>query len=180
MAEYGYIHAPDEAHAVQHGQVLEAAGAEYSYFDNDSAERPGLEAALGRTGMDDVLLVHHLDHLAPSGFGVLETIARIVRKGATLRVIQGDITVTPEDAWRALTLTAALAEIDARAANGAILATENAEKCRSNAGRPRSLSPEQVSHARHSVYVGGQSASAMARLLKVNKTTLWRALRQGC
>lgn len=142
MAEYGYIHAQDEAHAVRDGLALEAAGAEYSYLDqwDDSAERPGLEAALDRTGMDDVLLVPGLGHLAPSGLEILATIARIVRKGATLRVIQGDkgdITVSPEDAWRALTLTAALAEIDARTGNGAILATENAEKCRSNAGQPR-------------------------------------------
>lgn len=143
-----------------------------------SADRPRLAMAIEALEPGDTLLVYALDRLGPTGLTVLEVIARVMGKGATLQAVDDDITVSPEDALRAVALCAALASIDTRHDNEPELVKgPQPARRKSHAGRPQSLTPDQISHARQSIDSGQQSVSSMARLLKVNKTTLWRALR---
>jgi DNA invertase Pin-like site-specific DNA recombinase len=44
-------------------------------------------------------------------------------------------------------------------------------------GRPRKLTADQVAHAREVIEGGLQTPSGMAELLRVDPSTLWRALR---
>jgi len=45
-------------------------------------------------------------------------------------------------------------------------------------GRPKSLSPEQLNHAKKMIDAGEETVSGMALLYGINRTTLYRAIRQ--
>ena len=180
MTKLGYILARDEIDVHSQGLDLQAAGMEephIDYVDNDLIERPELKALLAKLIPGDTLVVTRLGHLATSSDGAVSVIIRVAEAGAGIHAIWDEITISPEDVRRASRVIEVLESIDTASAPVAQVAP--AAKPRLNrAGRPKSLTPEQISHARQSIARGEQTASSMARLLKVNKTTLWRALRE--
>lgn len=182
MTVFGYILAVDLNDGHRQGYDLQNAGAAdlyVDYGDDDLAERPELGAALARLAHGDTLAVTWLDRLAPSGVRVLEVIKTVVEKGVTLRALHDNIAVTPDDAFHAIVQAAAQAEIDIPRLERELerLAVPPAVQRRSNAGRPKSLTPDQIRHARQSIDNGQENVSSMAKLMKVNKTTLWRAIK---
>lgn len=180
MMKLGYILARDENDVHSQESDLQAAGVKelhIDYGDDDLVERPELEALLAKLIPCDTLVVTGLGRLAASSEGALSIIHRVTEFGAGIRALWDEVSITPEDVRRASRVIEVLERIDAARAPVAKVAP-TAKPRRNHSGRPRSLTPEQVSHARQSVDSGDQSVSSMARLLKVNKTTLWRALRE--
>ena len=184
MTVFGYILAADINHGHSQGHDLQNAGAADLYVDDgdeDLAERPELGAALARLAHGDTLAVTWLGYLAPSGAGVLKVISTVVDKGATLRALHDNIAVTPDDAFHAIVQAFTQAKIDIARLEQELerLAVPPVVPRRSNAGRPKSLTPDQIRHARQSIDNGQENVPSMAKLMKVNKTTLWRALRES-
>ncbi|GHE83296.1 serine recombinase PinE [Camelimonas fluminis] len=181
MAVFGYILAADEDDVHMQAYDLQYAGAADPYTDygeDGQTDRPQLEVALTKLAHGDTLVVTGLDRLAPSSEEVMVIIRRVADKGAELWALWDKTSITPGDVQRASQVIVVLEGIDAaHALRKADEAAATKKNRRSNAGRPKKLTPEQVSHARLTVDSGQQSVSSMAKVMRVNKTTLWRALK---
>lgn len=92
--------------------------------------------------------------------------------------LHDNIAVTPDEEFHAIVQAFTQAKIDIARLEQELerLAVPPAVQRRSNAERPKSLTPDQIRHARQSIDNGQENVSSMAKLMKVNKTTLWRAL----
>lgn len=165
------------------GDALHAEGATIDGGDigeDSDTERPVLVNILAKLAPGDTLMVTNLHRLGPTADAVMDVMKAVGERGATLRAIFDHIEISPDTYRLGLRCHNALVAIETgHLRHQAALEMLRAKRRRSNAGRPRSLTPEQVAHARDSIDSGQQSVSSMAKLMKVNKTTLWRAIKAG-
>ena len=141
--------------------------------------RRGLDAALERLGPGDVLTVWKLDRLGRSLPHLIETVRQVGERGAGFASISEAIDTTTSGGKLVFHIMGALAEFERSLIVERVTAGIAAAKRRGkHIGRPKKLSRDQVSHARQVIESRAQTTSAMAELLGVDHSTLWRALRR--
>lgn len=159
--------------------ALTAAGCAHVFEDQISdmaLRRPGLDQALARLGAGDCLVVWRLDRLGRSLPHLIETIRLIGDRGAGFRSLTESIDTTTAGGRLYFHMMGALAEFERALIIERTRAGMKAAKARGvEVGRKRVLTPTQISHARQLVEQG-ESPSAVARSMKVGRSTLYRAL----
>lgn len=159
--------------------ALKAAGCEPVFEDQVSGtavRRPGLDDALDRLRAGDSLVVWRLDRLGRSLPHLIETIRLIGDKGAGFRSLTESIDTTTAGGRLYFHMMGALAEFERALIIERTRAGMKAAKARGvEVGRKRVLTPAQISHARQLVNQG-ESPSAVARSMRVGRSTLYRAL----
>jgi DNA invertase Pin-like site-specific DNA recombinase len=155
------------------GRVFEDQG-----VSGVAMRRPGLDQALAAVGPGDMLVVWRLDRLGRSLPHLIETVQRLGDKGAGFASLSEAIDTTTPSGTLVFHMMGALAEFERALIVERTKAGLAAAKKRGKAlGRPRKLTADQVAHAREVIEGGLQTSSGMAELLKVDHSTLWRALR---
>jgi len=160
-------------------QTLKAAGCEQIFEDQVSGMatmRPGLDQALACLGAGEVLMVWRLDRLGRSLSHLIDTVKLIGGKGAGFRSLTESIDTTTAGGRLVFHMMGALSEFERALIVERTCAGMKAAKARGvDVGRKPALTAAQVSHARLLID-GGESPSAIARSLKVGRSTLYRAL----
>lgn len=160
-------------------RALKAVGCERILDDRVSGaakRRPGLDQALDALGQGDILVVWRLDRLGRSLQHLIEVIGEIGDKGAGFRSLSDRIDTTTAGGRLYFHMMGALAEFERDLIRERTRAGMSAARARGeHLGRKPALSPAQIDHARLLVD-RGESPSAVARSLKVGRSTLYRAL----
>lgn len=162
--------------------ALRAAGCSPVFEDRVSGmatQRPGLDQALAHLGAGDVLVVWRLDRLGRSLPHLIETIHQLGARGAEFRSLTESIDTTTAGGRLYFHMMGALAEFERALIVERTRAGMRAAKARGiKVGRKRALTPAQIRHACQLVEQG-ESPSAVARSMKVGRSTLYRALISG-
>lgn len=180
----GYAHiSTDEQSLALERDALAAAGCSEVFEDSGVAcsatRRPGLEAALARIGVGDVLVVWKLDRLGRSSPHLIKMISQLGARGANFASLSEGIDTTMEGGNLVFQMLGALANLERSSIVEHINAGIAVAKKRGRqVGRPRKLTPEQIAHARDVIDGGLQTPAGMAGLLGVNNSTLWRSIRR--
>ena len=141
-------------------------------------DRPELARMLDHLRAGDVVTITRLDRLARSTGDLLAIAERIKEAGAGLRSLAEPWADTTTPAGRmVLTVFAGIAEFERsviveRTSAGRAAAKARGEKI----GPSPALSAEQIAHARQLIDKDKKSVAEVARLLKVHRATLYRAL----
>lgn len=176
----GYARVPtDDQNLDLQRNALNAAGCTHVFEDQASGmavRRPGLDQALIKLAAGDILVVWRLDRLGRSLPHLIETIRRIVEKGAGFRSLTESIDTTTAGGRLYFHMMGALAEFERTLIIERTRAGIKAAKARGvDVGRKPALTPAQINHARQLVEQG-ESPSAVARSMKIGRSTLYRAL----
>jgi DNA invertase Pin-like site-specific DNA recombinase len=176
---YARVSTEDQDLTVQRA-ALKEAGCRRVYEEKVSGarrDRPQLARLLDQLREGDVVVVHRLDRLARSTRDLLE-IAELLRDaGAGLRSLGEPWADTTSPAGRmVLTVFAGIAEFERALIHQRTSAGRAAARRRGvRFGRPSKLAAEQIALARRLIEEG-RSAREVARMFKVHRATLYRAL----
>jgi DNA invertase Pin-like site-specific DNA recombinase len=179
LIAYARVSTEDQDLAVQRA-ALKEAGCRRVYEEKVSGarrDRPQLARLLDQLREGDVVVVHRLDRLARSTRDLLE-IAELLRDaGAGLRSLGEPWADTTSPAGRmVLTVFAGIAEFERALIHQRTSAGRAAARRRGvRFGRPSKLAAEQIALARWLIEEG-RSAREVARMFKVHRATLYRAL----
>jgi len=140
-----------------------------------SVKRPKLEKLLRSLNAGDVLTVWRLDRVGRSLPHLLDVVGDLEGKGAGFQSLSEDINTTTAGGRLVFHLMGALAEFERSLIIERTQAGLQAARKRGvRVGRPRSLTPAQVKHARKLID-SGERPTAVAKSLRVNRSTLNRA-----
>ena len=157
-------------------EALERAGCERIYEEKVSGAtlcRPALHAAMRRLRRGDVLLVWKLDRLGRSLQDLIKTLTTLERRGIGFCSVSDAIDTTTPTGKLVFHITGAMAEFERTLISERTRAGMQAARRKGRQlGRPRRLSPEQVEHARYLAKAERMSMAAIARKMKVGKTTV--------
>lgn len=176
---YARVSTEDQDLSLQRA-ALKAAGCERTYEEKVSGanrSRPELARMLEQIRADDVVVVSRLDRLARSTRDLLEIAEELKQAGAGLRSLHEPWADTTLAAGRmVLTVFAGIAEferelIHERTRSGRVAAKNRGVRF----GRPAKLADDQINLARRLIGEG-RAASEVAKLLKVHRATLYRAM----
>jgi DNA invertase Pin-like site-specific DNA recombinase len=162
---------------------LNAAGCTEIFEDvisGKTTERAGLEACLETLAPGDTLLVVALDRIGRSTAHVIATVETLGRRGIGFKSLREPMfdTTSPTGEFL-LTIFAGLAQLERRMISQRTKSALNAKKTRGEKlGRPVSLTPSQIREA-VAMIDDGKGASYVARLFKVDRATLYRALKKA-
>jgi len=179
--KYGYsrVSTAEQNPRSQH-DALKAAGCDKiisEQVSGASASRPKLDKLLAKMGQGDVLAVCRLDRLGRSLPHLIGVIRDLDAKGAGFQALSDNIDTTTAGGRLMFHLMGALAEFERSLIVERTNAGLKAARSRGvRVGRPRSLTGAQIKHARKLVDAG-ESASAVAQSLGVNRSTLYRAIK---
>lgn len=176
---YARISTADQNARMQR-DALKAAGCEKittEQVSGSSPSRPKLEKLLRSIKKGDVLTVWRLDRLGRSLPHLIEVVRDLEAKGAGFRSLSENIDTTTAGGRLIFHLMGALAEFERsliveRTQAGLAAARKRGVKV----GRPRSLTLAQVKHAKK-LLSSGEAPSAVSGSLKVDRSTLYRALK---
>lgn len=175
---YARVSTVDQNSALQR-DALTAAGCERIFTDEVSssvAARRGLDRALAALEPGDTLMVWKLDRLGRSLSHVVNLIAELGARGISFRSLSDPIDTAHAAGRLVLQTMGALVEFERSLIVERTQAGIRAAKKRGiHLGRPTVLTPPQIDHAR-SLIGNGESARAVARTMRVGKSTLYRAL----
>jgi DNA invertase Pin-like site-specific DNA recombinase len=139
-------------------------------------KRPGLDHALHHCGEGDVLVVWKLDRLGRSLSHLIEIIQTLGQRGVGFQSISENIDTTTAGGRLVFHMMGSLAEFERSLIAERTKAGLSAARARGvRLGRRKALSADQVKHAR-ALIEAGESASDIARSLRVSRATLYRAL----
>jgi len=159
--------------------ALKAAGCGKVVIDQvsgASAKRPKLDKMLAGLQVGDVLAVWRLDRLGRSLPHLIEVVRDLDAKGAHFQSLTEGIDTTTAQGRLTFHLMGALAEFERSLIVERTQAGLKAARSRGvRVGRPPALSTAQVKHARKLIDAG-ESPSAVAASLGVDRSTLYRAL----
>ena len=179
MIGYARVSTRDQTLDLQH-QALHAAGCRIIYDDKASGaaqSRSGLNQALSALTPGDVLVVWKLDRLGRSMQHVVNNVLELDRKGIGFRSLTESIDLSNSTGKLLLSVFGWLAETERdlviERTNAGLLA---AKKRGVKLGRKPKLSQAQIKHAQHMIDAGQEGVASMARILKVGRNTLGRAL----
>ena len=162
-------------------QALLAAGCDLVFEDTISGttkSRSGLNQAMAALSSGDVLVVWKLDRLGRSMQHVVNTVLDLDKRGIGFRSLTEAIDLSSSTGKLLLSVFGWLAEVERDLTTERTKAGLAAAKRRGvQLGRKRKLTPNDVAHARQAIESGEQSVAGMARILKVGRNTLGRALR---
>lgn len=163
-------------------QALRAAGCDLVFEDTVSGasrSRGGLDQALTQLAPGDVLVVWKLDRLGRSMQHVVNTVLDLDARGIGFRSLTEAIDLTSSTGKLLLSVFGWLAETERELIMERTRAGLAAAKRRGvQLGRHRKLSATDVDHARRMIAAGEETVAGMARILKVGRNTLGRALKR--
>ena len=162
-------------------RALRAAGCVKIHSDQGlsgaSRSRPGLVRSLSELSAGDTLVIWRLDRLGRSLSHLIEVVDELGRKEIGLYSITESIDTASAGGILIFHIMGALAEFERaliieRTRAGVAAARKRGQVL----GRRRKLNDAQIVHARAAIAAGSESVASMARLLGVERSTLWRAL----
>jgi DNA invertase Pin-like site-specific DNA recombinase len=160
--------------------ALKASGCEKIITEKLSGaakSRPKLDKLLGSLVEGDVLTVWRLDRLGRSLPHLIATVSALEERGAHLQSLSEGIDTTTAQGRLTFHIMGALAEFGRSLVVERTRAGLEAAKRRgARIGRPKSLTPAQVRHARK-LLDGDERPQAVADSLGVSRSTLYRALK---
>jgi DNA invertase Pin-like site-specific DNA recombinase len=160
--------------------ALAAAGCDPIFTDKAtgaSTARKGLDAALRSLEPGDVLVVWKLDRLGRSMQHVVNTVLELHGRGIGFRSLTESIDLASSTGKLLLSVFGWLGEVERDLTIERTTAGLDAAKRRGvKLGRKRKLTSADVDHARRVIDAGEQTVTGMARILKVGRNTLGRAL----
>ena len=169
----------DEQNIDLQQRALEGAGCAAIFSDQVSGaaeKRPGLDQALAKCTAGDVLVVWKLDRLGRSLSHLIGVIKEIGDRGVGFQSLSESIDTTTAGGRLVFHLMGAIAEFERALITERTTAGISAARKRGvKLGRRKALTPAQIKHAR-SLISAGESPTAIARSLKVGRSTLYRAL----
>jgi DNA invertase Pin-like site-specific DNA recombinase len=181
MIGYARVSTRDQNVAAQREALL-AAGCETIFDDTVSGatqSRSGLNKAMAALRPGDVLVVWKLDRLGRSMQHVVNTVLDLDRKGIGFRSLTEAIDLTSSTGKLLLSVFGWLAEVERDLTTERTKAGLAAAKRRGvQLGRKRKLNAADVDHARRMIESGAESVAGLARILKVGRNTLGRALKR--
>ncbi len=160
--------------------ALKAAGCGRIYQDKGISgavtKRPQLDGCLKALKSGDVLVVWKLDRLGRSLGHLIETIDVLRARGVGFKSLSEAIDTTTPQGTLVFHLMGALAQFERsliaeRTAAGRVAAKKRGVRF----GRPRSLTDQQIAHARQQVE-SGMPVPEVADLLGVGRATVYRHL----
>ena len=177
---YARVSSDDQNLALQR-DALVGAGCNTVFEDqgvSGSVERrAGLDKALAAMKPGDVLVTWRLDRLGRSLPHLIELVADLNARGCEFQSLTESIDTTSAGGKLVFHIMGALAEFERsliieRTKAGVAAARKRGQVL----GRRRKLNDAQIVHARTAIAAGSESVASMARLLGVERSTLWRAL----
>ncbi len=163
--------------------ALEKADCQTIYKDEGVSgaqiKRLGLEQVLNDLQAGDTLVVWRLDRLGRSLHHLIETISDLNKRNIGFKSLNENIDTTTPGGELLFHIMGALAQFERRLISERSKAgMASAKKRGKHVGRPLSLTPEQIAHAKEMLTKGLQTISGMAELYGVDRSTLHRALKQ--
>ena len=162
--------------------ALKAAGCSHVFTDTASGsahKRLELKRCLDSLRAGDVLVVWKLDRLGRSMQHVVNTVLDLDRRGIGFRSLTEAIDLTSSTGKLLLSVFGWLAEVERDLTTERTKAGLAAAKRRGvQLGRKRKLTGNDVTHARRMIESGEQTVAGMARILKVGRNTVGRALKR--
>ena len=160
-------------------QALEALGCTKIFKDHGKTgctfNRIGLDAALASLKPGSTLAVWRLDRLGRSLSGLVGIMEELGRRGIHFRSITENIDTSTSGGKLMFHMMAALAEFERSIISERTKAGMAAAKSRGQQlGRPKALTDEQLSQARHRILYLGFSRTRVAREMNVCPRTLKR------
>jgi len=164
-------------------RALDAAGCERVFKDQgvsgSQRDRPQLQRALAALSQGDSLVVWKLDRLGRSLGHLIEMVSALKVRGVGFVSVSESIDTTSAGGKLFFHMMGALAEFERDLIVERTKAGMSAARKRGkHLGRPRKLDPAQLAHARE-LLDQGKSRNEVARLLKVDASTLYRALQSS-
>jgi len=164
------------------GQVdaLKAAGCNIIFGDEGVSgalsSRPELDRCLESLNRGDILVVVRLDRLGRSAAHLALTVERLAERGVGFRSLHEALDTTTAAGRLILGIFGALAQFERDLIRERTTAALAAKKRRGETlGRPRAMTPSQVAAAVKMLH-DGEAPSHVARLFKIDRSTLNRAI----
>lgn len=169
-----------EQTTAQQVDALRAAGCAEIFSDDgisgSTTSRPELDRCLAALQPGDTLVSWKLDRVGRSTIHLLTTIEALAKRGVGFRSLTEGVDTTTSAGRMVVTILAGVAQFERDIISERTTATLQAKKRRGETlGRPRSLTRSQVDAARK-LLEDGESPSHVARLFRVDRSTLYRAL----
>lgn len=179
LVGYGRVSTRDQNLARQEA-ALKGAGCAKCFFDKASgknADRPGLKQAYEYLRPGDALTVVSLDRLGRSLEDLIQIVGQLKRINVGFQSLHEKLDTTTPGGMFIFHVFAALAEfirtiIVANTNEGLAAARARGQQL----GRPPAMTPEKAAYALQLLAEPDRSLSAIAKLLKVSRTTLYKAL----
>lgn len=183
MAAVGYarVSTADQNPALQL-DALRAAGCARVFEDRASgarADRPGLRAALEYAREGDVLVTWKLDRLGRSLPHLIETVAGLERRGVGFRSLTEAIDTTTPGGRLVFHLFAALGQFERDLIRERTRAGLAAAAARGRTGGRRPVVTDEKLRRARALIAKGLSVRDAAVRLRVGKTALYEAMRDG-
>ncbi len=158
--------------------ALEAAGCQRIFQDKLGGAlrtRPQLDRALADLRAGDTLVVWKLDRLGRSLRNLLEITETLHERGVALRSLTEHINTATAAGKMLYSVLGAVAQFEHDVLRERTVAGIRAAQARGeHVGRPRALTASQVREARK-MLERGENASHVARVMRVGRSTLYRA-----
>lgn len=177
---YARVSTEEQSLALQRA-ALEAAGCGVIFEDpgvsGAARDRPGLNAAINRLAPGDMLVVWRLDRLGRSLSDLILLLDRLGQRGIGFRSLSEAIETESPGGRLLFHLMASLAEFE----RGLIAERTRAGLAAAKAGgrrlgRPPALNAAQIAEAQK-LRAAGRPITEIARLFRVDRSTVYRALR---
>ena len=165
--------------------ALKGAGCQRIFVEKASGaqrDRPELKAALDfiRANSDDVLVVWKLDRLARSLRQLIETVESLEKRGVGFESLTERIDTTSAAGRLTFHIFGSMAEFERSINRERTRAALQASRARGRkGGRPPSLSPSDLVHAKALLAAPDITVEAVAKRLNVAASTLYRHLPGG-
>ena len=163
--------------------ALEKAGCEQVFEDHVSGsttERPGWVQAQTALRKGDTLVVWRLDRLGRSLKHLIDTVNELDARDVGFKSLNESIDTTTPGGRLVFHIFGALAEFERELIRERTHAGLAAARARGRkGGRPRKLTKRQVATARTPLKDRAHSVTAVAEMLGVSRSTLYRALEQA-
>jgi len=163
--------------------ALEKAGCERIFKDNGvsgaTTERPGLTEALACVREGDVLVVWKLDRLGRSLRHLIEVVNGLEARGVQVRSLTEGFDTTTAAGKMLFHVIGALAEMERSIIRERTHAGLAAARARGRAGgRKRKIDSRALKMARAALADRDVSVGDVAKTMRVNRATLYRALKR--
>ena len=159
--------------------ALNAVGCEHIFEEKESGarrSRPQLDKALADLDRGDTLVVWKLDRLGRSLRDLLDVAEALRERGIALRSLTEHIDTSTAAGKMLYAVLGAVAQFERDVLRERTVAGIRAAQARGERiGRPPALTPSQVREAR-AMLKRGDSPSHVARILRIGRSTLYRAL----
>ncbi|OJF14561.1 resolvase [Couchioplanes caeruleus subsp. caeruleus] len=179
LVGYGRVSTREQNLARQQ-TALTAAGCKRCFFDKatgKNTDRPELAKMLDYVRPGDVLVVVSLDRLGRSLEDLIGIVGQLKRHGVGFQSLHEKLDTTTAGGMFVFHVFAALAEfvrtiIVANTNEGLAAARARGQRL----GRPPAMTPEKIAYAMQLLNEPDHSISSIAKLLKVSRSTLYKAL----